>query len=207
MDSLKESPIMQTRSIYKAVAPQIQQIPKTFTKQLREDIIGKGRKGSQDEQYQIGVLESNCGVKVEKINSYRVNVDTGEIKKTAKRMALPDPSLITEDFDGFYHPLSESKKVFAFSFKMLVEGGGAQNRAIDLVFVHLKACVLSIQKGQSYFEMDGSKVEIAKYFFVLDGTYVEQFHTRLNELVPENLKKFFFIGTLSEAMRHLNDEQ
>jgi hypothetical protein len=103
--------------------------------------------------------------------------------------------------------LSEGKKVFAFSFKILVEGGGAQNRAIDLVFVHLKACVLSIQKGQLHFEMDGSKVEIAKYFFVLDGTYVEQFHARLNDLVPENLKKFFFIGTLSEATRHLNDEQ
>jgi len=206
MDSLKESPIMQTRSIYKTDAPQFQDIPETFTKQIREDIIGKGRKGSQDEQYQVGALESNCGVKVEKINSYRVNVDTGEIRKTAKRMALPDPSLITEDFDGF-HFLSERKKVFAFSFKMLVEGGGAQNRATDLVFVHLKACVLSIQKGQSYFEMDGSKVEIAKYFFVLDGTYVEQFHTRLNDLVPENLKKFFFIGTLAEATRHLNDEQ
>ena len=70
MDSLKESPIMQTRSIYKTVAPQFQDIPETFTKQIREDIIGKGRKGSQDEQYQVGALENNCGVKVEKINSY-----------------------------------------------------------------------------------------------------------------------------------------
>lgn len=178
----------------------IQEVPLLFTKKERTNFVGENnRKGSQDENCQKQILKDCFNIELLKLKGIRVNESDGEIKILKSYMQQDDPSAWTEDFDGVYK-IDKTDDCYVFSLKMIPEQGGAQGRSIKLVYHHLKCCVKSIQNNKSFFVYDNIRTNIVKYVFILDGEYIHSHLERLNKLIPNEYKSYFYVGPSKNFM-------